>query len=82
MSCGGPKRSPRTSTIVQIIFFFWSFEISEGILRNQNFVIGLNSISNQRFIYLSLFGCIDYPVENCRITVFLCVLNFVSPFEF
>ena len=23
MSCGGPKKSPRTSSIVQIIFFFW-----------------------------------------------------------
>ena len=26
--CGGPKKSPRTSSIVQIIFFFRSFEIS------------------------------------------------------
>ena len=33
---GGPKKSLRTSYIVQIIFSFWSFEISEGILRNQN----------------------------------------------
>ena len=30
--CGGPKKSPRTSSIGQIIFSFWSFEISEGIL--------------------------------------------------
>ena len=29
--CGGPKKSPRTSSIVQIIFFFWSFGISEYI---------------------------------------------------
>ena len=28
--CGG-----RTSTIVQFIFYFWSFEISVNILRNQ-----------------------------------------------
>ena len=28
------NRSPRTSTIVQFIFHFWSFEISERILRN------------------------------------------------
>ena len=27
VSCGGPKKSPRTSPIVQMIFFFWSFEI-------------------------------------------------------
>ena len=34
---------------MQIIFFFWSFEISEGILRNQKIIIGLESFSNQRF---------------------------------
>ena len=33
--CGSPKKRPRTSSIVQFIFFFWSFEISENILRNQ-----------------------------------------------
>ena len=31
--CGGRKTSPRTSSIVQ--FIFWSFEISDNILRNQ-----------------------------------------------
>ena len=36
----GRKKSPRTSSIVQVIFSFWSFEISEDILRNQKFVIG------------------------------------------
>ena len=41
--CGGPKKSPRTLSIVQIIFSFWSFEISEGILRNQKIIIGLDS---------------------------------------
>ena len=59
---GGPKKSPRTSSIVQIIYSVWSFEIN-GILRNQKFIIGLNSFSNQSFIYLTLFGliwsCID-----------------------
>ena len=38
--CGGPKKSPRTSSIEHIIFSFWSFEISEDILRNQKFIIG------------------------------------------
>ena len=33
--CGGRKTSPRTSTIVQFIFYFWSFEISVNILRNK-----------------------------------------------
>ena len=49
---GGRKTSPRTSTIVQFIFHFWSFEVSEHILRNQNLIIGLDSYSRQRFIYL------------------------------
>ena len=38
--CVGPKMSPRTSSIVQVIFSFWSFEISEDILRNQTLIIG------------------------------------------
>ena len=29
--CGGPKKSPRTSSIVQIIVFFRSFEIGKDI---------------------------------------------------
>ena len=33
--CGSPKKQPRTSSIVQFIFFVWSFEISGNILRNQ-----------------------------------------------
>ena len=31
--CGGPKKSPRTSFIMQNIFYFWSCEISETILK-------------------------------------------------
>ena len=53
--CGGPRKSPCTASIVQILFFFWSFEISKGIQRNQNFIIGLESFSNQRLIYLDPF---------------------------
>ena len=33
--CGSPKKWPRISTIVQFIFYFWSFEVSGDILRNQ-----------------------------------------------
>ena len=33
--CGSPKKRPHTSPIVQFIFYFWSFEISRNILRNQ-----------------------------------------------
>ena len=53
---GGPKNSPLTSSIVQIIFSFWSFKFSEGILRNQKFIIGLESFSNQLLIHLAIFG--------------------------
>ena len=33
-------KSPRTSSIVQVIFYFLSFEISKDILRNLKFFIG------------------------------------------
>ena len=73
MPCGGPKKSPRASSIVQIIFSFRSFEISEGILRNQKINIGLDSFSNQSLLYLASLDYtkffIDYPVERCKITV-------------
>ena len=36
VSCGGPKKSPRTSSILQIIVSVLSFEISEG--RNRGMV--------------------------------------------
>ena len=68
--------SPRTSSIVQIIFSFRSFDISEGILRNQKIIIGLDSFSKQclkyiwpHFDYCGL--CIDYPFESWTITVIL-----------
>ena len=43
--CGGHKTSPRTSTIVQFIFYFWSFEISMTFLRNKKYMIGLDLYS-------------------------------------
>ena len=51
VQCGGRKTSPRISTIVQFIFYFWSFEISVNILRNQKYMIGLDSYSRQVFNY-------------------------------
>ena len=54
--CGGPKKSPHTSSIVQIIFSILSFEISKGILRNRKFIIGLDAFLFQRFVILDLFG--------------------------
>ena len=35
--CGGPKKYPRTSFIVQIIYPFWSFEIGEGVEKSENY---------------------------------------------
>ena len=43
---------PRTSSIVQIIFSFWSFEISVCILRNQKFIIGLDSFLINFYIHV------------------------------
>ena len=48
------EKTPRTSTIVQFIFYFWSFEISVSILRNQKKMIGLDSYSIQVFNYLDI----------------------------
>ena len=36
--CGSPKKRPRTSSIVQFIFYLWSFEISRNILRNKKII--------------------------------------------
>ena len=55
VQCGGRKTSPRTSTIVQFILNFWSFEISVNILRNQKEMIGNDSYSRQVFNYLDPF---------------------------
>ena len=35
VQCGSHKMSRHTSTIVQFIFYLWSFEINVNILRNQ-----------------------------------------------
>ena len=42
VSCDCPKKSSCTSSILQIIFYFWSIEFSGSILRIQ--VIGLISV--------------------------------------
>ena len=39
------KSHPVHHSIMQIIFFFWFFGIREGILGNQNLLIGLDSFS-------------------------------------
>ena len=52
---GGPKKYPRTSSLVQIKFFFWSFEISKCVLRNQKIIMGLDLFFYQSLIYLAPF---------------------------
>ena len=44
---GGPKKSPRTSSIVQIKFFFCSFEISEDIWSISNILYVKNHHLNR-----------------------------------
>ena len=56
--CGGPKKFPHISSIVQIIFPFWSFAIREGILRK------LRNISR---IFLILF--LLFAQDICRLWV-------------
>ena len=51
MPCGGSKTSPRTSTIVQFIFYFDPLRSAIIFWEIRN-VIGLDSYSRQVFIYL------------------------------
>ena len=39
LPCGGFKKSPCTSSILQIIFYIWSFGINRNILRIQKLVL-------------------------------------------
>ena len=52
--CGGPKKSRRTSSIVQIIFLFRSFEISKDIQSVQNTHVYKHT-SKQCFNHLTPF---------------------------
>ena len=53
----------RTSPIMQIKFSFWSYEISENSLRNQKYLIGLDSFTT--WLHLDNTSlCIDYPVHG------------------
>ena len=67
MPCGSPKKRPRTSAIVQFIFYFWSFEIRRNIVKSENSenIIGLDSYILNSFshlepiwIYMSLYDFI------------------------
>ena len=48
------KKRPRTSSIVQYIFYFWSFEISRNILEISENIIFLDSYILNSLNYLNL----------------------------
>ena len=50
--CGGRKNVSPYINHSAVYILFWSFEISDSILRNQKLMIGLDSYSRQVFIYL------------------------------
>ena len=68
--CDGHKTSPRTSPIVQIMFSFWSFEISEDMLSNQKLIICLDSFSQQRLIYWAPLSIILGFVSTTMLKVY------------
>ena len=51
-----------TSSIVQFIFYFWSFEISRNILRNQKNIIGLDPYILTFKFFLTLFRLMSVNV--------------------
>ena len=51
--CGGSKTSPRTSSIAQIIFYFWFFEINGNILRFQKSVLCLHLYILDSILFLT-----------------------------
>ena len=59
-------KSLRISSKVQVICSFWSFRISEDILRNQKLVIGQDSFSTQ---------CILCPISIILVFVSTTLLN-------
>ena len=61
MPCGGPKKSPRTSAIVQIVLLFRSFEIRTLTFRN------ILLSSKQCLNYLTTFrnvSLISFPLPE------------------
>ena len=53
MPCGSPKKQPRTSTIVQFIYYFWSFdsEKSENVI--DSYILNIYSHLEPIWIYIS-----------------------------
>ena len=51
--CGICKKSPRTSSLVQFIFYVWSFDISRNNSEKSENIMGLDSYFLNSFSYLS-----------------------------
>ena len=68
VSCGGPKKSLRTSFIVQIIFFFTSFEISKNIQSTQNIYAKRHSLNNNFTIRPHLGNCLWFRLPWCKLS--------------
>ena len=47
-------KSPRTSSILQIIFYFWSFEINGNIMRMQTLVLCLEPLYTREYFFTQL----------------------------
>ena len=62
--CGGPKKSPRTSSIVQIIFLFWSrFEISENVWGISNILYVKNHHLKRILNFLACSGKLVFDLD-------------------
>ena len=60
VSCSGPKTSPRTSSIVQIIFYCWPFEINGNILRIQKVSFMSRTIYTRKlFVFDPNLECLE-----------------------
>ena len=79
--CGSPKKRPRTSSTVQFIFYFWSFEIgrlkysekSEKIVCLDSYVLNSLSSLDTIWIYIS-----HYMTSLLKLEITVCFLAFIA----
>ena len=81
---GIPKTRPRTSSIMQFMFYFWSSEISRNILRNQKTLSVRFIYSKQLYVfepYLDLYESLyDFFAEIRNYSLFFLAF-FASSFR-
>ena len=71
VACGGSNASPRTSSIVQNIFYLRSFEISKDIQSVQTLTFKNILLSIVKIIRPRLGMCLDLDFRNCSTIVWL-----------